>query len=550
MLKYLILPLFFLSSLSGISQQTKVDSVRNLLDNHKYGDTVRVTLLRDLAAAILSDTVHDEVLTIGNEILDLSNNLNYAEGIVYGYLTNAWYYEKIDDFNGARDSFINATQSAKLYNSNRLLYRAYIQLGRYYERQSIVDSSLLFFRKAYVLVKNKKDKRVGNVLFQISINFYYKAQFDSVINYAKKGLKIQQTVNDSSIARSLANILAAALKRKGELDSALYYFNIAIDYAENSNDKFAMLRVYNNIANIYGDRGNYPKALDYYLLTLKAAEEGNLASVRAVTYNNIAIVYYTLKDYPETISYLLKSLAISDSIGDHDNIINALNNIGELYFKIDSIDKSFDYYNRAEKLIENSDNKFYSLYNYLGKGLLYDRVGITDSALDYLEKALKIAREIDSKMDLAATNVALAKHYFLKKKYVKSAHYAKTGFNYAKEVGSVETIRDAAEVLHKANAKLVKHKDAYQFLKIYTEMNDSLLNQDNTKEITQMEMRYVHDKEMQEMEAQEAIRELQQEREIAKQKGLRNAFIMAFILVLVIIVIVVRSIKQKQRANQ
>lgn len=550
MLKFTLLLVFIFVALISSAQQAPKDSIIQLIEDHEMRDTIRVTLLRELAGVIVEDTVQTELLSIGDEIVSVSKEIDYEEGIVYGHLVKGRYYEWVKNKKESLKEFLNAAELAEKFNSKRLLYSANVQLARFFNRQSNNDSALFYFKRAYYFVKADQDKRAGNVLLQVSLGFYHQTQFDSVIDYTTKAFKISEKIKDSLTARQSANLLAAALKRKGDLDSALYYFNIALKYVGPTDDRFAKLRVYNNIANIYGDRGNYPKALDYYLLTLKAAEEGNYSMVKAVTYNNIAIVYYTLNEYPETISYLLKSLEISDSLGDIDNTINALNNIGELYFKIDSIDKSLKYYTRAEKLIKNTNNKLYSVYNYKGKGLLYDRKGISDSALYYFNRALKLAREVNSKIDLASTNVAMAQHYYLKNNYIKSAYYARAGFKYAKEVGSVETIRDAAEVLYKANAKLIRHKEAYRFLKVYTEMNDSLLNADNTKEITQMEMQYKHDKEIQVLEAQEAIRELKQQKEITKQKGLRNAFILAFIFVLFIIVLVVRSIKHKQKANQ
>jgi serine phosphatase RsbU (regulator of sigma subunit) len=550
MLKYSFILVLTIIFLNCFAQSSPKDSILKLLEEHELRDTNRVTLLRNLSSEILKDTVFDDLYTIANEILEISEDLDYAEGKVFGYFTRAWYYEKTDNLEAALNEFKHAKENAQFYKSTRLQYDVFNRIAHFHGRYKNSDSSLYYHQKAYSLVKNSKNSKEANALFRISINYYYRTLFDSSIYYSRGAYNLYKGIYDSAMSRSAVNILAASLKRKGETDSALHYFNIALKYSENSEDKLDELRVYNNIANIYGDRGNYPKALDYYLLTLKAAEEANLDMVKAVTYNNIAIVYYTLNDYAESISYLTKSLHISDSLDDIDNTVNALNNIGELYFKIDSIKKSFEFYNRAERIIEKSDNKFFALYNYQGKGLLYDRIGVPDSALYYLEKALTLSKEIDSKLDHASTNVALAKHYYLKNDYVKSAQYARTGFSYAQEVGSVETIRDAAEVLHEANAKLVKHKDAYKFLKIYTEMNDSLLNQDNTKEITQMEMQYVHDKEIQEIEAQEAIRELERQKEITKQKGLRNAFVVAFILVLFIIVIVVRNVKQKQKANQ
>jgi serine phosphatase RsbU (regulator of sigma subunit) len=547
-IKYLLIILIL--SIVVSAQQSRKDSLQYLLEKHTKRDIDRVELLRDYGNFFLNDSMYKDLFSIGNEIISISQEIDYKEGIIYGNISNARFFELSKDDVKAREQFYYVIELAKEFKDPLLLYDAYFFMAGFNERIQLLDSAIVYFRKAFKVILGKQHVSSVKVSTSIAISFYSKTMFDSAIFYARKGFDVVKKENVQTGARAVTNILAASLKRKGDLDSALYYFNIALEFAKKENDEFAALQVYNNMANIYGDRGNYPKALDYYLLTLKAAEELDYDLAKAVTYNNIAIVYYTLKDYPETVQYLKKSLKISRKSDDKTNMVNTLNNLGEIYLKMDSVDMAFKHYSEAGNLLKDIDAISYVVHNSRGKAIVFEKLRKNDSAIYYHKKALQYAQKIGSKYELTESNAGISKYYLNNNQYEKAVYHANIAFNYAQDIGSVETIRDAAEVLHEANARLIKHKDAYKFLKIYTEMNDSLLNQDNTKEITQIEMQYIHDKELQEMEAQEAIRELQQQRELAKQKGLRNAFIMAFILVLIIIVIVVRNIKQKQKANQ
>ena len=80
-------------------------------------------------------------------------------------------------------------------------------------------------------------------------------------------------------------------------------------------------------------------------------------------------------------------------------------------------------------------------------------------------------------------------------------------------------------------------------------MSDSLLNEENIRDITARENQYQFEKEQQVTELENLKREELQAAEIKKQQVLRNAFIAAFALMIIIAALILRSYRQKQKAN-
>ncbi len=548
LLKSLLVFFFLLFAGLLYSQPGALDSLQYKIENYQHNDSVKVNLMQDLAEMYL-----EEDLEQANEwtikSMELSRNLSYNLGLVNGLLMKGAIVSEQSHFDSAIEYFNMAIRKAKTFKNKMALYNAYNQTGLFFRQNERFDSTLYYYEKALKLIDENSTEDRFWLLQQIAVVNYNLGKFDAAIEYAQKGIAFSRQVNETEHRMGFINLMAATLKRTGNVDSALYYLRQIVQLTDDE-ENIDKLSAYNNIANIYGDRGNYPKALDYYLLTLKTAERLEHKRAMSVTYNNIAIVYYTLKDYPQTIKYLLKSLAISRETKDKANIVNTMNNIGELFLKQDSLEMALAYYDSATIIINQINAPYYLTHNYLGKAAIYDKKNMNDSAKYYYLNALELTRQLEAKEEKADAHIGLANYYFKRGKYKKASNNAEVAFQIARHLGKVETIREAAGILHKANAKLVKIQEAYKYLMVYTEMNDSLLNADNTKEITQLEMQYQHEKELQRIEAQEAIREAQRQKEIARQKGLRNAFIIAFVLVMFIVVLVIRNSRLKQRANR
>lgn len=531
------------------AQQSTVDSLTQLLKKHDKEDTIRVNLMQELASEYLTvDSI--KARSIIKQSKELANSLDYLQGITDADLLFAYWHRNTGNTDSAVRFINSAIAKAKESKNDVVLYSLLKQIGIFYRNLDQYHKTKDYFQKGYKIASKINKAEALWFIKQLTVLTYNLAQFEETLNYAKEGIALSKEVDELEYRLSFFNMLAATYKRKGAVDSALHNFIKVLSLAEKTNNQFNKLTAYNNMANIYGDRGNYPKALDYYLLTLKTAEEMENSRAMAVTYNNIAIVYYTLEDFPQTINYLKKSLAQSRSVDDKTNMANTMNNIGELYMKQDSLDMALLYYDSAYVLINQIQAIHYLNHNYIGKADIYDKLNYNDSARIYYEKSLRIAQKLDAKEEIANSYNGLARHYFKKAQYRKTSQYAEKAFQIGRELGKVETIREAAKLLHEANAQLVKIQDAYKYLKVYTEMNDSLLNADNTKEITQLEMQYKHEKELQKREAEEAIREALRQKEIARQKGIRNAFIIAFVLALFIVIQMIRSSRMKQRANK
>jgi serine phosphatase RsbU (regulator of sigma subunit) len=135
------------------------------------------------------------------------------------------------------------------------------------------------------------------------------------------------------------------------------------------------------------------------------------------------------------------------------------------------------------------------------------------------------------------------------KKYDDANHYISQSLSMLKSIGFKDGIKDAYSSLSDLFERQGDFKQAYNYRKLYSEMKDTLLNEQSSKQLTEMNSKYESEKKDKELIKKDA-EITKQQTEAEKQIILRNAFIMGFTLVLVLAFFIYRGYRQKQKANK
>jgi len=93
------------------------------------------------------------------------------------------------------------------------------------------------------------------------------------------------------------------------------------------------------------------------------------------------------------------------------------------------------------------------------------------------------------------------------------------------------------------------YKKAYDYYVIFKTTKDSILNESNIKEITNLENQYAFEKEKEALAAEQAKKDAVQAEELKRQTIVRNSFIAGFVLMIVFAIFIFRNLAQKRKAN-
>jgi tetratricopeptide (TPR) repeat protein len=339
-----------------------------------------------------------------------------------------------------------------------------------------------------------------NLLNSIAANVFYNNAED-IEPYAKEALKIAENINYPKGIAQAYNNLGIYYRSKGIYNEAIDYFLNSLDIVESINDINGIARSYNLIGIIQYYLGNYDLSLDYYLKALKINQENNDKKWIAGNSNNIGMIYELKGDYEKALHYYLQSMRMNIDLGNENWVANNYGNIGSLYLKM---------------------NDPLSLY--------------------FFQKRLDLKIKLGDLEGISRSNYLIGKYYLSRENFDKAIPYFKTGYEVAKETGSLYDMKNNTKLLSESYAAVNRFKDAYEFHQLFKIYNDSLNLEENTQKITELLM-------------QNQYRQEQRKTKLKQQHNrLRHGAIASglFILVLFIIFLIYRQrmVARRNSLNQ
>lgn len=281
---------------------------------------------------------------------------------------------------------------------------------------------------------------------------------------------------------------------KGELLKAEEYYLKSLKVMAELNDKKGLAAATNNMGYIYKSQGNIPKALEYYHKSLKIYEECNELFGISNSFNNIAIILHKQGDLQKALEYNLKSLAISKKIHDKRASGITLNNIGLIFHKLNKFDSARKYLNSGLQMQLETNDKASIANTYLNFGVIDDsEQKYADAIANYL-KGLKILIDIDDKQGQSNLYRNLGAVYLKIGDTNKALSNAEKSFTIAKQIGFLEELYDAAEVLSDVYRAQGDYKNSLHYFKYYINLRDSSINERVKKESLQKYYQYNYER--------------------------------------------------------
>ncbi|GAB2495418.1 adenylate/guanylate cyclase domain-containing protein [Algoriphagus taiwanensis] len=253
-------------------------------------------------------------------------------------------------------------------------------------------------------------------------------------------------------------------------------------------------RTHSFLANIFAFFGDLENAISNHLSALEIYEEHHVPTGIASVYNSLSLIYYDQHEYDEAFDYGRKSLALEEKEGNLRRIHTSLNNLAIIFEHTGPIDSAIFYHEKALKMAYESKNPYSVGLSLSNLGNNYANKGDLDLAEETLLEALRIRDSLGLDRGLAYTNNRLASLYLQKNDLKKSKFHAEKSLESAEKSSEVKVIRMAYERLMEVAQKTGNTQDELNYLKKATALKDSILNESNTKEITQMMLNYDFEK--------------------------------------------------------
>ena len=407
--------------------------------------------------------------------------------------------------------------------------------------------------------------------FDAALHFYHEA-----LALAEKRLNQSDIMAENNMLEHLRlktlRHIAIHHESWGKYEDA-YQAYIKLEQAQlGVNDTEGHVRSIVSQGNMYYYQGLYPQALEYYNNAGILAEQNNLYDIIANLKLNMGMSYYLLGNYIQSLSYLQQSIEIYDSLGIENNMGSIYLGKGNIYSELSDFNNAMKSYNLAlNHYTKYPDNN--ALANvHISIGALYYDFNMDDEAEKHYLEALDHAILLRSSRMEAHTMLNLGQVYVRKKEFKKAQDYFNQAMVHADETHNMHiksnilrnlarlyiakgnysmAYRNALEslqigqsiesvsvqslsfgVLSEIREKEGMFKEALQYYQQYKILNDSLLDIEKQRKLTEMDALYQSEKQMQAMELKRL--ELEKSKgELKQKKLLANTFITAFALVVI-----------------
>jgi two-component system sensor histidine kinase UhpB len=388
------------------------------------------------------------------------------------------------------------------------------------------------------------------------VNTYYKAGASllyqdplQAIPYFKQGLELAHKLNFIPGIERCYNGTSLSFSFNAKYDSALVYINHAVAYAVKSRNVKRMALAYLNRADVYTNLTNYTPAL---------------------------------KDCDTAIRY-------SEQIANKDGLCRIYSIMGGIQMELKQYDDALASYDKSDSYCGQTKNRSMIGMNESVRGDLYILLQQPEKAVPHLRRAILIADSLEEVDNLSAYNNALAEALRQLKRYEEAETVAQNALRYSEQTGNVRQQSVIYDLLSniakgrndfqpaiayglkaynmmKAEKDLLREHamsfnlsevyrqsgnfaEAYRYLKISKELNDSLVRQQFATETAQLQTSLKVSEKDKEILLLNKDKELQ-EQDLQKQRLLMiGAFVVALLALTAIWLLVNRN-KLRQRMKE
>ncbi len=587
--KLSLLIFILLCSLLSIAKdnETVTDSIEKVLLKTK--EKSKILFLYNQLANEYSSNSFEKSIKYGNLAYELAHKLKNKKQETDALLHLGNAFSNQNRFQEAIQYYLKAKKNAEIIGYSDGYANSLNSIGLNFYFQAKYDDAFKYYQQA--LIFSKKNKIIieeGNSLFNLGQIFRKKNNNDSAGIYILKAMKVFERINEINGLAKTNNILGLIQFEKGNYINAVEFYKKALNYRQIKGDKKGCAILYNNIGNVFLKWGKYEQAIVYYKNSLNIFESIGIPEGIARCSNNMGLVYENLtKDnqlkinYEKALDYYNKALLIWKSSGNELELANTYNNLGninaklaegqlslaygkdwektilskDIYIVKEEFNKAIEFYNKSLGLREKLGNKNNEAASLANLGKVYSNFRNYKQALIYLNKALIINNELADKYEISNTLVSLGYIYYKMGNFSKALEYLNQSLGISIKNEFLEVTKGTYQIMSDIYSETGNCQKSQIFYKKYIEIQDSLLNNDNLKQIAEVQTQYETEKKEQQILLLNKDAKLK-DVEIKQKNTAIIIFIVSLALVfviiifiVVIIILLVKQNKEKQRIN-
>lgn len=344
---------------------------------------------------------------------------------------------------------------------------------------------------------------------QLGLSYQRSQDEAAALEAYRSGIETARATGDDRAAADLLCRTALIHHVQGEYEKALTAGVEAVERARAVRNPGLLANCEYALGYIYRDLNRYDTALDFFQSALGSAEAAGDAYRKALALNEIGNIYALREDYPNALAYKRKALDAALASNDEYTVSCCLHDIGEVHM----------------------------------------RRGDPAAALTYLQRALAIDTRRGDEREIAITSQNLGQIYLGLGRIADAQRTLESALPIVEKGGHPVAEAEIYGLLSAVHERRGAPALALDFLRRSAALKESVLREEGSRRLQELQTRYETEKKQQENEAlaqENRIKELA----LTRQTAIRHNLIALSVLLVLIVALVYNRYRLRVRAHR
>jgi signal transduction histidine kinase len=334
---------------------------------------------------------------------------------------------------------------------------------------------------------------------------------------------------DSTERLGILHRLASA-HRYSDPEKAMNYAREELEIARAVGNDTFQLKALGRMSSIFLELNELPRALEYAMQIEQLAQKFGNRRWLGNAYNTIGNIYYLQKERDKSRNYYERSLAIRREQQDSIRVAGSLNNIAKVLTALDDYEATQAYLEEAIRINKSVKNWRWLSFNYYNLGMMELRRKNFPAGETYLRQSIAIA-DSNGFPQASAAALNLLADAEVEQGRLYEARLILLDIISGNRSPDLEDRAYAYEQLASISRKAGAPRDAYRYLEMANELNDSLREINVQNEIKNLEI-------VNRIKAEERIDQITLEKEaLAAQNDLDRTQLKSYLYLMGLLVV-------------
>ncbi len=275
----------------------------------------------------------------------------------------SWYALNLlamSDYVGAIENYEKSNKLGAGSDSEVLIGKNNINLGRCYENIGRNTEALACFQKALKAAQNLKNAKL-EMRAWLSIGALYSEGINRKLglDYLSKAAVAAEKLKDTSFLINSYTAIANSYYYEKNYQAALRMYEKIKILCGSGKDRNSYAGVLGNMGNVYSEMGELEKAMELQLEAVSIFNEIGDKQGLTICYSTIGIDYLNAKNYEKALEYLSRSLAMAQEMHSIEDLIEIHQSLSRLYEETKDFENAyanFKLYKQFNDSIFNTSN--------------------------------------------------------------------------------------------------------------------------------------------------------------------------------------------------